>query len=498
MRAGILPVLFFTLTGFLVMGYHPGAEDDGVYLAAVKAAVHPGLFPHDAPFFQMQMRTSVFDTWMAYFVHATGIPVAWAELGGQLFSILLMIWACWLVLGQFFEERTARWGGIALLSAMLTIPVSGTALYIADQYLHPRNPATALILFAIARIMAGRRLHAIPLLLLAFVLHPLMGAFGVSFCFVLTLTLSEPVRQQIRSWRARLIPEPADATAAPLAALIPFGWLFDPPSQSYLNAIRSRHCFFLYEWTWYEWLGAIAPLAIFWFVARVARKQGQFALSRFATAVLIYGVFQQIVAMIILGPKTLIALSTLEPMRYLQLIYIFLMMLGGAYIGKYLLRSRPLNWAVFLLLTNGGMFFVQRELFASTPHIELPGAATANPWLQAFEWVRQNTPENAYFALDPRYMSAQGEDNHGFRAIAERSVLVDTVKDPAVITKEPLLGPEWEREAHAQMDWDHFQVTDFQRLKRDFGVDWVIVTSPQTEGLSCLWHNDQLFVCRIP
>lgn len=497
LRSGTFPVLFFTLIGFFVMGYHPGAEDDGIYLAAVKAAAHPGLFPHDSQFFQLQMRTSIFDTWMAHFVHFTGISVGWAELAGQFLSILLMLWACWTILSQLFEERAARWGGLALFSAMLTIPVSGTALYIADQYLHPRNPATALILFAVSRILVGRRWQALPLLIGAFMLHPLMGSFGFSFCFILTLTFSAPVRQQIRSWRARLIPETADAPV-PLAAAFPFVWLFDKPSDSYLNALHSRHCFFLYDWTWYEWLGAIAPLAIFWFVARFARKQGQLTLARFASAILIYGVIQQALAMVLLGPKALISFVTLEPMRFLQLIYVFLTLLGGAYIGKYFLRGKALRWAVFLAVANGGMFIAQRALFAATPHIELPDQESGNPWLQTFDWIRKNTPEDAYFALDPRYMSLDGEDNHGFRALAERSVLVDSVKDPAVITKAPILGPEWEREAQAQLGWEHFQLADFQRLNREFGVGWVVVAFPAPASLDCRWHNNRLSVCRIP
>jgi len=79
-----LPLLLFTGLGFLVMGYHPGFEDDGVYLTAVKAELNPALFPHDADFFRLQMQASVFDGAMAHFVRWTGIPVAWAELLWQL------------------------------------------------------------------------------------------------------------------------------------------------------------------------------------------------------------------------------------------------------------------------------------------------------------------------------------------------------------------------------------------------------------------------------
>ncbi len=478
------------------MGYHPGAEDDGIYLSAVNAAVTPSLYPHDSAFFQLQMRTSVFDTWMAYFVHTTGIPVAWSEFAWQSISIFLMVTACWVIISKLFQDRAARWGGIAMFSAMLTLPVAGTALYLADQYLHPRNPATTLILFAVYRILAGRRWQAVPLLLLAFLLHPLMGALGVSFCFVLSLTTFEPPHDQIRSWRELKVPD--TGAAAPKASFIPFAWLFSKPSQTFLSAIARLHCYYLYDWTWYEWLGAIGPLVIFWAIARIARKQGQLVLARFATAVLIYGTFQQVVAMIILGPEAPLTFGTLEPMRFLQLVYVFMTLILGAYLGRHVLGRKIFRWAVFLFLANGGMYFAQRHLFAGTEHIEFPGHQSANPWLQAFSWIRHNTPEDAYFALDPNYMSVPGEDNHGFRALAERSVLADEDMDTAAVTKAPELGPEWNRQVQAESGWAHFRLADFERLESQFGVNWTLVQIPQPAGLDCRWHNQELAVCRIP
>jgi len=209
-----LPLLLLTALGFLVMGYHPGAEDDSLYLA-VKADVHPALFPHDAAFFQLQMRSSVFATWMAHFVLGTGMPVAWAELLWQWVCLFLVIWSCWSIVRRLFEETAARWAGVAMVAAMLTLPVSGTGLYLMDQHLHPRNPATALILFAVSRILAGKRWQAVPLVAVAFLLHPLMGALGISFCCVLALTLCEPLRARLRSLYGQ-------TGTAPVAAFFPF------------------------------------------------------------------------------------------------------------------------------------------------------------------------------------------------------------------------------------------------------------------------------------
>lgn len=486
--------LFFTALGFLTMGYHPGMEDDGIYLAGIKADLQPALFPYNADFFRIQLKLTVFDNWIAQFVRITHIPVPWAVLFWQIVTLFVILWAAWRIAAQLFPEPSAQWAGVAMLAAMFTLPVAGTALNIADQHLHPRNIATALIVLAISRILERRAWQAFALALAAFAFHPLMGAMGLSFSCVLSLTLSEPVQHQVRVLLTRRI----DNLAAPAAAAIPFLWLFDPPSSTWLEALNTRHWFRLYEWTWYEWLGAIAPLALFWLIALAARKRGDLLLAQFATAILAYGIFHQVIAMVLLEPQALITFSSLEPMRYLQIVYIFMAIIGGAYLGRYVLKARVARWALFLLIVNAPMFYVQRQIFASTSHLEMPGRAPSNPWLQAFDWIKHNTPTDAYFALDPWYLSASGEDCHGFRALAERSALADAVKDTSVVTKAPQLGPAWKEQTEALNGWSQFQLADFERLKSRFGVDWVLVSWPQSAPLLCHWHNDTLAVCQIP
>jgi hypothetical protein len=490
--------LFFSALGFLTMGYHPGAEDDGVYLAAVKAKLDPSLYPHDSAFFKLQMQASFFDSWMAAFVRITHIPLAWSELLGQLFGLALIFWASDRILSNLFDEKSARWGGLAVLSAMLTLPVAGTALYIADQYLHPRNLATALILLACAFLLERRWLIASLLLVPAILLHPMMGAFGLSFCACLALVQSETLHTQISRFARTRAPE----STLPALAVAPIGWLLKPPSAGWVDAMSPRHCFWLYQWTWYEWLGAIAPLPLFWMLMRWARARGDSGLARFALAVLVFAVLHQAIAMILCGPSSLVVLATLEPMRYLQLVYIFLALIGGALIGRRVLKTHAVRWLVFLLALNIPMFLVQRSLFASTPHIELPqrdaGNSWGNPWLEAFAWIRLNTPSNAYFAVGPQYLAAPAEDMHSFRALAERSVLADDIKDRSVLSKAPGLVPLWRSQVDAQSGWDRFQLADFERLKADFGVDWLLLDREPPPGLSCPWRNQRIVVCQIP
>jgi hypothetical protein len=488
-----LPLLVLTLGGFLVMGYHPGLEDDGVYLTAIKANLHPALYPHDSEFFRLQLQASAFDGAMAHFVRWTGIPLAWSELAWQLAALFIILWACRRIASQIFEEALAQWAAVAMVAAMFTLPVAGTALNIADQHLHPRNLATALILMAVAWIFEGRRWLAVPALLAAFLLHPIMAALGVSFCVFLGMALMEPVPFRLR------------AAEGSIAAAAPLTWIFAPTNPSWRLALASKSYYSIWRWTWYEWLGAVAPLFLFWLLWRVAQRKNNATndpvhdrLARFALAVFAYGVFQQAVAMAMLTPDSLVRLMPLQPMRYLQLVYIFMALVAGGLLGRFLLKQHAWRWAAYLLVFNGGMFLVQWELIDDGAHLELPWRTTTNPWLQAFDWIRTNTPSDACFALDPRYLAAPGEGFHGFRALAERSALSDGIKDTAVVTEVPSLAPEWQEQQAALAGWDQFQLADFERLKARFGVDWVVVDSPQTAGLECRWRDGALRVCEIP
>jgi hypothetical protein len=478
-------ILFFTLLGFLVMGYHPGLEDDGLYLAAVKADLNPALFPHNADFFRLQMRGTYFDTWMVSFIRLTGMPVAWAELFWQLGSLFLILWAVKMIANQLFAEEHARWAGVAMVAAMFTLPVSGTALYLVDQHLHPRTLSTAMILLAISRILNKKPWQAVPLLIVALLLHPLMAAFGISFCIFLALALSQSDWSSVPMLRN------------PATAVIPLSWAFAPAGPAWRTALNTRTYYFLYKWTWYEWLGALAPLLVFWLLWRIASQRGHPLLARFTLAVFAYGVFQQVLAMVLLWPSSFVRVTPFQPMRYLHLVYLLFALTAGCLLGKFLLKQSLRRWAAFLFAVNVCMFAWQCFEFSSSQHLEMPSLQPASPWLQAFAWIRTNTPADAYFALDPYYLEAPGEDYHGFRALAERSELADSVKDAVVVTIVPELGPQWLHQVQAEKGWSRFTLADFERLKAGFGVDWVLVSYPAPEGLACRWHNRLLAVCQI-
>jgi len=137
-------------------------------------------------------------------------------------------------------------------------------------------------------------------------------------------------------------------------------------------------------------------------------------------------------------------------------------------------------------------------LFPASVHIEWPWSQPRNPWVEAFLWIRGNTPKDAFFALDPYHMAIDGEDQNGFRALSERSMMADAVKDSGAVTMFPPMAPEWLQQFNAQKNWKHFDLEDFKQLKRAYGVNWVVVQQPGLPGLTCPHQNSAVQVCQVP
>jgi hypothetical protein len=497
--ANVLLLTALTVWALLVMGYHPGLEDDAFYLAAIKRNLNPALFPHDADFFRLQFQATIFDKLIAFSVRLIHLPLAWTVLLWQVAAVFLILHGCWRISRRCFTQPAAQWSAVTMVAVLLTLPLPGIGLALADQYLHPRTLATAAILAAIVAVIDRRPWFAGLLLSIAFSIHAIMAAFGISFCAFLFLN------QRLSSQRC------STAVAQAVALLLPLGWLFEPTSDAWRQAAATRGFYFPTHWHWYEWLGVLAPLVLLYGIKMLVQrseisKQNNTALPSLVSSLLYYGAFQTAVGLLIMLPPSLERLRPFEPMRYLHLLYLLFFLIVGGLLGRYALDRRFYRWLLLFLPLGAGMFYAQRQMYPTSPHLELPGAAPQNAWLQAFDWIRQNTPVDSLFALDPHYMMLPGEDYHGFRALAERSALADFEKDGGMAARVPPLASRWLKEVNAQSGWQNFQAADFQRLKNQLGVTWIILPRPDPplearyqagQGMMCPYWNDHLQVCRL-
>jgi hypothetical protein len=486
----ILRLLLLTAGALLVHGYHPYAEDAEIYLPGVEKILHPQLFPGTQEFFASHASLTIFPNLIAVSLRATHLPMDAGLFLWHLASIFLLLLACWELSGLFFPNAPrARWGGVCLVAALLTIPVAGTALYIFDQYLNPRNLAAFAAIFAVARTLEKKYLWAALWILFAGSVHPLMAAFAFSFCVLLVFL--ERFENRVSSSTLK--------AATGLCCLLPFGISLDPPTSPAYHAAAMRHEFhYIQLWHWYEWLGILAPVLLFWWFGRLARAPQWRQLELVCRSLIIYDLIYFSAALVVDQPARFESLARLQPLRNLHLLYMLMFLIMGGFLGELVLKHRVWRWLALFIPVSIGMFLAQRALFPASVHIELPGVAPKNPWEQAFIWVRDNTPAEAVFALDPDFMQLPEEDTTGFRCLAQRSRLADLSKDSGAASMFPPLAEEWWTQVQAQTPWKRFRLDDFSRLKNTYGVSWVVVQQPGVAGLDCAYQNRAVQVCRIP
>jgi hypothetical protein len=468
------------IAAILVHGYHPAIEDAEIYTPGILKVLHPSLFPYNVEFFESHAHMTFFPQLIAGSLRVTHLPLSAALLAWHFLSIFLLLLGCWHIASLCFVEKHAVWCGVALVGSLLSIPVAGTRLFLMDPYFTTRSLSTPGALLGVAKALEEKYIAAALWILFTAAIHPLMAVFAAVYVGIILLL----------KFRTKSAGAVASVVALPLQ-------LFPPVTSEYREILQTRPYFFLTNWAWYEWLGLLAPFAILAWFARIARRYALGPMNLACRALVLYGAVFFAVALIVSRPGRFENLAEIQPLRYLHLLYILMFLFIGGLLGKFVLQRRVWRWAVLFVPLCAGMAYAQQEISPATAHLELPGRASGNPWVQAFEWIRVNTPEDAYFALNPKHMALPGEDQHGFRAIAQRSMLADAVKDSGAASMFPALAGKWKEQARAQEGWEKFRYEDFLRLNQRYGVDWVVVERPGAAGLVCPYANKLLLVCRI-
>ena len=473
-----LALLVLSAVAIAIHGYHPYAEDAEIYLPGVEKALQPALFPVDSGSFEAYANASIFSKLIVLSVQITRLPLPYALFAWHFSSVFLFLLACWELSSKCFGSVRAKTGAVLLVASMLTLPVAGTALYIMDQYVNPRNFAAFACVFAVVRTLERRHWKAAAWLVLAAAMHPLMAVFAISFC-VLKPALE---RAEIPALAYGLLPLPN---------------LFETTSPAYHAAAQFHGFHYILNWQWYEVLGIFGPIPLLLWFSRIADSQHRREMAAVCRTLVAYDVVYFAGALIVSVPSRFEVLARFQPLRSLHLLYILLLILGGGLIAEHILEKHAIRWAIFFVPLAVGMYVSQRALFSASIHVEWPWATLRNEWAQGFLWIRQNTPTDSIFAIDPFYMSIPGEDAIGFRALAQRTRLADAIKDSGSVSMFPALAENWYEQYQAIRNWNGFTTDDFTHLNQVYGVNWVVLQAPAGNDFPCPYRNRAVLVCQI-
>jgi hypothetical protein len=497
-----------TALTLLLNGYHPLAEDGGLYVAGIQLTLNPALFPHYTAFVSEHLHFSIFAPVLAFLVHVTHLSLAWVLLLTDLASIYLTFYAAHRLLQRITSNQLAQLAALCLLAAFWSLPIAGTSLLLMDPYVTARSLSTPLSLLAVAFALDPRPTRPILAstlcLLVAAAFHPLMAAYA--FAFVLTLRLSR-LRQRYLVYAILTIA--AIALAATLRTLAP------AETSAIIAAEKSRYYWFPSQWQWFELLGLLGPLAVLAALLTRYRKHPTPLNDSAATlcrASIAIGCIATLVALFFAHESSSTHLvARMQPLRVFLLIYAVMALLLGATLTQLALERRArmvssttrailaASPILILFALAATMLYVQRQTFPTSDHLEFPWRAqqSPNPWVQAFLWCRDHTPPTALFALDAKYVNEDGEDAQTFRPIALRSALPDFSKDGGEAAITPALAAQWQQGADAQINLS--TETDAIRDARitPLGVTWMVLHATAQTAHACPYNNGIIKICSL-
>ena len=510
-----LLIAILSLLTLLIHGYHPLAEDGGLYVAGIEFTLNRSLFPHFTEFVAEHLRFSVFAPLMASVVRLTHLPLSAVLLAVYLLSIALTLAAARALLRRSGASEPAQLSGVAMLAVLWTLPVAGTSLMLMDPYVTARSLSTPLSLWAIVFALDawsplhsnssvsknGSRLSALGCavsVIVATAFHPLMAGYALGLILCIRLLRTPRRVPALLTLGAVTV-----LGAAALQAHAPA----EPPAL--VAASITRYYWFLSQWQWYELVGLLGPLLVLSTLLLWKRSDLAQSGRLLCIAAIVYGVFG-VLLVLLLAHQSYRAhiVARLQPLRVFLLLYLVMVPLLGAAlhrIGDLLtVRSaRSLRMAVraclslILAVTGFAMFSVQRNEFPSSIHLELPWRANPNPWVRAFLWSREHTPADAVFAIDARYITTDGEDAQTFRAISQRSALPDYSKDGGEAAITPALATEWAAGVADQTGLNQLTADALRTRLRPLSVTWVILRSGPPATLACPYDNGVIRVCRL-
>jgi hypothetical protein len=182
-----------------------------------------------------QDQYSVFSLAVAPLVAFLGLPTAF--FAGYLLASTAFLYAQIRLVRRCVDDRLVALASMVAL-AVIDLPYGGWGVFLVHEpFLTARLPASALVLFAIERSLAGRYGESAVALGVATAFHPLMALPGVA---VIAL------RETLLRWRGApmwMTLGLAGATASTCSALL--GWMREPMNPDWADTVRriSPHCF---------------------------------------------------------------------------------------------------------------------------------------------------------------------------------------------------------------------------------------------------------------
>jgi len=483
-KSKVLPIAVATISVVLIHGYHPYAQDASIYVPGIERQLNASLFRSDLMFVNGHAKLSIFSSLMAAGMRLLPISLDVFLLLTYLVSIAAFVTGCSCLAAFLSRSPGARWSAALLAACCFTLPAAGTSLLLMDPYVTARSISTPASLFAILACLKRSWLSATLLALLAMAVHPLMGIYLGAFLVLLVLL------DQRRHRTATALCGIGFLSAGVLA----FTTSTADISSAYREAALSRTYYFLSGWHWYEIVGLLAPILLMAWVWAKAETRSRIA--HISAASVLAGSTALLISLCFVHSSSPDFLMRIQVLRVFHLVYLLGLVLIGGVVGERFWESRRWTVAILFAAAGIGMYAGARISYSSSPHIQLPFWATASSQGLILNWIRLNTPTDAVFAADPVLQRQINQDDLGFRATTERSILTD-VKDEGIASLFPNVADAWATRRNAQIGLNRLTDTQIVVRLKPYGVSWLLLPANKDTAFSCPYRDNGIAVCQL-
>lgn len=466
-------------------GYRYGVSDQAFYAAAVVKDLHPAFYPHDTPLLDVQSHLMWSDEIVAGLVRGTGVDQP---------TLYVVLYVCTLALlfaaaVAFGRAAGLSWWAVAALLVLLTFRhrIAKTGANSLEGYMHPRMLAFAFGAFALAAVMAGRRLAAVAATTLAACWHPTTAVwFGIPAAVAIVGARPD--------WRRWALPALGAAAAAGLWLTLwgPLAGRLVVMDPDWLAVLASKDYLFPHQWPLYAWVANLAYPAVVIAIFRRRRRTGVLAPGERG---LVAGLAMLAVVFLLSLPFTVFRVALAVQMQVTRVFWV-LDFAAAAYLawwliddrlaGRRLARATVVGLLVLGSIGRGAYLLSQdRRLFAAT----LP----ATPWVDAMDWLKA-MPASTYVLADPGHAWKYGVS---VRLAAEKDTLLEAGKDTALAIYDRGIAMAVGERIDALAGFEGFTTADARRVAERYGLDVAVREASHPLELRELYRNRQFIIYRL-
>lgn len=486
---GVIAIVFVLLATANSGGYRYGIGDQAFYEPATQLRLHPDWFPRDRDLLESQAKLTAVDEGLAGASRTTGLPLP---------SLFLLLYVVSLVVLCLAAEQLARllgfssWATAAFL-ALLTLRhrIAKTGANTLEGYMHPRQLAFGVGVFALALSLKNRWAWTLALWLIAAAIHPTTACWFAAL--IVGGVMFEPlVRDREPAIFGGLL------VAVLLARWLPHDWLpvlHVPPQwimdRDWTDVFADKDYIFVSQWPGYAWSFNLAYLPIVWMIFR---RRDQLRLGHPHERRIIAGVltlFAIFVASVFFSESRLALAVQLQVSRIFWLIDT----LAAAYIAWWLTsdpwvtgvvgrRWMPrLAVAVLAVVSIGRGFYTVGE--GGPDRVLFRQAIPDDDWARAMGWLRTQ-PADWLVLADPDHAWKYGTS---VRVAASRDVVLESVKDSAISLYDRHVAMRVFERTQSLGQFDAMSVADAQALGRQYGATVLVTEAAHQLALPQLYAN---------